>query len=568
MKTLFNYSAAILFLATGLALIGLPSVGQTIRYVTPTGTGDGSSWANASGNLRATLLASSSGNQIWVAAGTYKPTTGTDRTLSFSIPSGVQVYGGFVGTETGLSQRRLNYPLTTVLSGEIGGAAVADNTYHVVTFRNAAMGTLLDGFVIRDGGTSTNTESPIPPGGYTGGGIYNESTTGQSSSPSIQNCYVTNNRGAFAGGGMFNAGSGTVTLKNCIFRGNYGEYGGAVYSTFRRVAYDNPSDITLTVINCDLVSNACLQAGKAITGGRLNIQNSILWNNQGTGGPIPSVIQDIDYANSRISYSIIQEGSASGTYVSGTVLNVDPLFVMPFGTTPDYRLQATSPAINAGDPAGTGLSPTDLAGNIRIASGRVDMGPLEFGSSPPAAKGLTLLAPIYDCKSGAFTFRTSGGDGSLIEYQAPAITGWSMKPNQFVDRETRTACDAGPILLQARYVGRPDSEVRLVWNIRAVCPCYGARLGASTETDEAGLVVRVLGNPITDERVAVEIMGATDQSLQLKTTDIRGRMIEEIFVKAARSHEQHWLNVGSSAGLYFLQVATPHQTRTVKVIRE
>ncbi|MCB9297949.1 MAG: hypothetical protein H6559_33220 [Lewinellaceae bacterium] len=34
------------------------------------------------------INASASGDQVWVAAGTYKPTTGTDRTISFSLKNG------------------------------------------------------------------------------------------------------------------------------------------------------------------------------------------------------------------------------------------------------------------------------------------------------------------------------------------------------------------------------------------------------------------------------------------------------------------------------------------------
>ena len=48
---------------------------QTIRYVKPTvsGSGDGSSWANASNNLQSMINNSASNDQVWVAAGTYKP---------------------------------------------------------------------------------------------------------------------------------------------------------------------------------------------------------------------------------------------------------------------------------------------------------------------------------------------------------------------------------------------------------------------------------------------------------------------------------------------------------------
>ena len=80
---------------------------------------------------------------------------------------------------------------------------------------------------------------------------------------------------------------------------------------------------------------------------------------------------------------------------------------------------------------------------------------------------LQLITPLYNCQTGAFTFQTTGGDGSPIEYMAPAITAWTSNPRQSVDLETRTVADAQPITLVARQNG---TVVRLVWDIRLVCP--------------------------------------------------------------------------------------------------
>jgi hypothetical protein len=57
-------------------VLSATAIAQTTRYVKPTasGTGDGLSWANASANLQGMLNASASGDAVWVAAGTYKPT--------------------------------------------------------------------------------------------------------------------------------------------------------------------------------------------------------------------------------------------------------------------------------------------------------------------------------------------------------------------------------------------------------------------------------------------------------------------------------------------------------------
>ena len=89
----------------------------------------------------------------------------------------------------------------------------------------------------------------------------------------------------------------------------------------------------------------------------------------------------------------------------------------------------------------------------------------EATTQPPTG-ALALTTPTYNCATGAFTFNTSGGNGSTIEYMAPGITGWTTNPNQFVDEGSRTALDVQPFTLMARQNG---VTVSLVWDLRAYC---------------------------------------------------------------------------------------------------
>src|SRR5690242_1089885 len=108
------------------------------------GANTGTSWTDAFTTLTDGITASTVGDEIWVAQGVYKPTTTTTRTISFNIPSGVALYGGFNGTETQLSQRNVD-TYTSTLSGDIGTTGnVNDNTYHVVKINNASVSTRLD----------------------------------------------------------------------------------------------------------------------------------------------------------------------------------------------------------------------------------------------------------------------------------------------------------------------------------------------------------------------------------------------------------------------------------------
>ena len=70
-----------------------------------TGANNGGCWTDAYTSPQSALAAAVSGDEIWVAAATYKPKATTDRTINFGLKNGVGVYGGFVGTETMRGQR-------------------------------------------------------------------------------------------------------------------------------------------------------------------------------------------------------------------------------------------------------------------------------------------------------------------------------------------------------------------------------------------------------------------------------------------------------------------------------
>jgi len=96
--------------------------GETrILYVDQSAQGadDGTSWSDAFIDLHDALAIAQAGDEIWVAAGTYKPDRGTgDWTLSFVVPSGVGLYGGFAGWEECLEERDWQNN-ETILSGDL-----------------------------------------------------------------------------------------------------------------------------------------------------------------------------------------------------------------------------------------------------------------------------------------------------------------------------------------------------------------------------------------------------------------------------------------------------------------
>jgi hypothetical protein len=84
------------------------TINAQVTYVNinATGANNGTSWADAYTDLHSATFNTTSG-EIWVAQGTYVPTrsfTGNipanNRQKTFRVQNNVQVYGGFIGTET------------------------------------------------------------------------------------------------------------------------------------------------------------------------------------------------------------------------------------------------------------------------------------------------------------------------------------------------------------------------------------------------------------------------------------------------------------------------------------
>jgi Immunoglobulin I-set domain/PKD-like domain len=354
---------------------------------TASGANNGTSWVNAYTSLQSALTAAASGDEIWVAAATYKPAA-ADRTISFALKNGVGVYGGFAGTETMRSQRD---PATnvTILSGDIGMVGVAtDNSYHVVTSDSTVTATgILDGFTVtggqadggsdptdRGGGVYINQGSPMfvrcifsnNYAGNRGGGV-----RVAAGSPSFTNCTFQGNFAQSAGdfmpggGGLSAASVGSMQVKGCVFRSNsVGNTtgGGGIDVTDNTtvlnsvVAQNSPNGANFsstgnTFINSTIANNG--NYGIVFFATSNAITNSIVWNNP-TGalflGPSASV---------SISYSDIQGGFAGTGNVSG-----NPLFA---GAPGDLRLGSGSPAIDSGNNAAVpGGVTTDVAGLPRF----------------------------------------------------------------------------------------------------------------------------------------------------------------------------------------------------------
>ncbi len=96
-------------------------------------------------------------------------------------------------------------------------------------------------------------------------------------------------------------------------------------------------------------------------------------------------------------------------------------------------------------------------------------------------------------------------------------------------------------------------------------PAASARLAAEPIKH---LSVRVLGNPTTEADVAVEIAGVPNQALRLSITNSEGQVIGQQTVAESDKVERRTIRLGQQPGIYFLQVSTPSERQTVKIVRQ
>lgn len=230
---------------------------QTVYYVNASATGanNGTSWTNAFKTIQQALATAFVGEEIWIAKGIYKPDTKIE---SFQLVSGVTLYGGFNGNETSLTQRdpRNNQ---TILSGDLDGddnptdptVNRIDNAYHVAFVAMGVMDAGLDGLIIYGGQTEgvTGVNDARRGGGVLAYGSVN-----------INNCIFRANYGYFGGGFYPRGTAARFNLTDCVFSNNSGEVGGAMY-----VVSPNGGIID----NCRFESNTSIQNGSAI-----NLQQS------------------------------------------------------------------------------------------------------------------------------------------------------------------------------------------------------------------------------------------------------------------------------------------------------
>lgn len=262
---------------------------STIYYVKTGSSGDGTSWESSFGTLQEALAVITNGDQIWVAAGTYKPSETNNRNHRYNIPSGVKIYGGFNGSETSISERdSLLLTNQTIFTGEIqDDDNLSNNSINIFSIKNSTSPVYLNSIIIEKG-NSMDDVTMIFIDRFHALNIFNSKVflenvkiTGNkggiflyNSDVYMNSCFIENNTEAFY---ILNDNEEThiIQLSHSKINNNHNLYGGV----FR--AEMNPID-SIRLYSSEFTNNFSEDIGGGVgyfTLGNIDIQKSIFSNN-------------------------------------------------------------------------------------------------------------------------------------------------------------------------------------------------------------------------------------------------------------------------------------------------
>ena len=433
-----------------------------------------------------------SGDQIWVAAGTYNVST------VYTYNANLNIYGGFKGDETATTSRpkgsnTWNFTYETIING-------SGSTTGIFTATADRVGATIDGMTFTACSTvaavwaraatvryckfTTNTYNALnfqantlantatctdcyfynnsaPIG--SGAACISVNTTGTSN---ITNCTFDTNSNASttsaSSAGIKTQGTGATNISNCIFKGNSASAGNSSAVSFNTATgsisncliYGNTGKQAIymnggNVYNCTVVNNTAGGAylSPSTNSPVCNIYNSVFWGTDANSGTV-------SFANASTTGDFKYNATSSAT-PTGAGLSVSGNIVLPQNNTTgtnapnfsnpasnDWSLTSTSSLIDIGNGSISGVPTIDYANVSRPMGGAYDIGAYEFTISQEKSSngGFEAALGTYTVVESsanvlyrvANTFDASTTTGAPTATSIPVTTGLWVKKSPSV----------------------------------------------------------------------------------------------------------------------------------------
>lgn len=533
----------------------LPSTSSRI-YVNIANTNttqDGRSWNTAYTGLQSALndvMSNTILKEIWVAKGTYVPTTiihnqvssdPRDKSFYLDGTQDVKIYGGFNGNETTLTARDYKNN-KTILSGNINNSTDANTwSYHVMSIKNANS-LLLHGLIISEG-NSNGTGSIFSISRGAGGGlVYNNvnqfGTASTAPFTEFNSILVTNCKGTSIPTILSTRGNIKLlnsVLDNCITNtadSNIIKFAGS---------YDNFTEVT----NC-VVSNC------AVINGTSNAIGAILFDKVANPTLAFSTIANNDFGVNGNAVVVAGENFAGSVFLNLPPRITTALFNSNIfhnninnGGILSVAIAGTSPVINAYNNVYTNSNTSGFCVSCTAGS--------TLNSDPSF---VNLASP-----KGVDNTWFTNDDGYRLSTSSPSLNTGLSTPSPSLGRFTLPTTD---IRGANRVIGgNPEPGAYE----------YDPALGLAENSNSDLFITKIYPNPVTDVLTiqSSEMAEVTNLSIY----DLNGKLIKKNLESASVQNQKtngtniFEINVSNLAsGTYFLKINATTSSTTQKFIKQ
>jgi predicted outer membrane repeat protein len=477
-------------------------------------SGDCLSWATAC-DLQTALGLAGSGNAIYVGAGTYYPTTTSDRSISFQMESGVTILGGFPAAGGIITERNWLTNVTT-LSANIGDPALeTDNSYHVVKNEGIASTAVLDGFVITGGYADLDDDYD-----WHGAGILNISSSPTFTRLLISDNEVTNG----SGGGMYSYQS-SPTLNQVTFSANHANSGGGMYN----------EEGTITVTNSTFEDNESHSQGagmqnEACTVSLTNVKflRNAAFDSGADGGGMANYYS----TNATLTNVTFTENSAS--YYGGGILKSGGTLTITNSSFTDNTADRGGGIYSSN--GSTSISSSTFSGNEALVYGggiyaileTISLTDVDFGENLSTQRGGGYMASSCVSELERINFFDNSvedmGGGMYVEYGTTTLTDVTFDGNEslsygggmanygsspnltnvtFVGNDAPNGgglsnfMNSHPRLYNITFSGNTATNGAAIYNFQSILEIYSATLTLNIASGQGGGIYSTTTNEIT-----------------------------------------------------------------------